>query len=81
MDSWGWFRYGNDGGMDYWKLRSQWGAAWGELGYLRIERGKGSIHPLPPSSSIWDRDRAFHLPPIILYTHGIVSVTRAAWLP
>lgn len=32
--------YGNDGGMDYWKLRSQWGAAWGELGYLRIERGQ-----------------------------------------
>ena len=32
--------YGTEGGKDYWKLRNQWGAAWGEAGYVRLVRGE-----------------------------------------
>lgn len=30
--------YGTDGGVPYWKIKNSWGAAWGEDGYVRIER-------------------------------------------
>ena len=31
--------YGTDGGVDYYKVKNSWGAAWGEAGYVRMERG------------------------------------------
>jgi len=34
--------YGTDGGVDYWKVKNSWGASWGEHGYVRLERKKGS---------------------------------------
>ncbi|KAK3431053.1 hypothetical protein EUGRSUZ_E02906 [Eucalyptus grandis] len=29
-------------GTDFWKIRNSWGEQWGERGYMRIQRGRGS---------------------------------------
>lgn len=34
--------YGTDNGVPYYKIRNSWGAAWGEEGYIRIERGQNT---------------------------------------
>jgi hypothetical protein len=31
--------YGHDQGVDYWRIQNNWGASWGEQGFVRVQRG------------------------------------------
>jgi C1A family cysteine protease len=31
--------YDSEEGIDFWRLKNQWGSRWGEMGYIRLARG------------------------------------------